>query len=150
MSFGSKSPNCFCETSFNFEIWVTFDVFTIYWHGGHLDRVTRTVWTTFHSPNPWRLHKKFGYNWPNSFRGKVVWNKFMSGNIIFIIQGHVTLKWNIRSSPNSNWSEILCLSWIPASLKKLQSKLKALWARQHFPHYKFMGKNFVTQGLVTL
>ena len=60
------------------------------------------------------------------------------------------LKCNIRSGPNWNWSEILCLSWIPASLKKLRSKLKSLWAGQHFPHYKSMGKFFVAQGLVTL
>ena len=60
-------------------------------------------------------------------------------NIIFVIQEQVTLKWNIRSGP---WSEILCLSWILASLKMLQSKLKALWAGQHFPHYKFYGKIF--------
>ena len=78
MSFGSKSPNCFCETSFNFESWVTFDVFNIYGHGGHLGHMTRTVWTTFCSPDPWRLHMKFGYNWLNIFRGEVVWNKVMS------------------------------------------------------------------------
>ena len=51
-----------------------FKVFTIYGHGGHLGHVTRTVWTTFRSPDPWRLHMKFGYNWPSSFRGEVVWN----------------------------------------------------------------------------
>ena len=77
MNFGFKSPNCFFETSFNFEIWVTFEVFTIYGHGGHLGHVTMTIWTTFHSPDPWRLHMKFCYNWPNSFRGEVVWNQIV-------------------------------------------------------------------------
>ena len=71
------------------------------------------------------------------------------GNIL-VAQGLVPLQKIIRPGPNSNWSEILCLSWIPASLKKLQSKLKSLWAGQHFPHYKSMGKPFVTQGLVPL
>ena len=51
-----------------------FKVFTIYGHGGHLGHVTRTVWTIFRSPDPWRLHMKFGYNWPSGFRGEVVWN----------------------------------------------------------------------------
>ena len=51
-----------------------FKVFTIYGHGGHLGHVMRTVWTIFRSPDPWRLHMKFGYNWPCSFRGEVVWN----------------------------------------------------------------------------
>ena len=49
-----------------------FKVFTIYERGGHAGHVTRTVLTTFHSPDPWRLHMKFGYNWPSSFRGEVV------------------------------------------------------------------------------
>ena len=69
---------------------------------------------------------------------------------IFVAQGLVTLQKIIRPGPNSNWSQILCLSWISASLKKLQSKLEALWAGQHLPHYKSMGKFFVAQGLVTL
>ena len=42
--------------------------------GSHLGHMTKTVWTTFRSPDPWRLHIKFGYNWPSSFRGEVIWN----------------------------------------------------------------------------
>ena len=41
-----------------------FKVFTIYGHGGHLGHVTRTVYTTFRFPDPWRLHMKFGYIGP--------------------------------------------------------------------------------------
>ena len=26
--------------------------------------------TNFHSPYPWRLHIKFGFDWPSSFRGE--------------------------------------------------------------------------------
>ena len=37
----------------------------------------------------------------------------------FIAQRRVTLKRMIPPGPNLNLSEILCLSWIPASLKKL-------------------------------
>ena len=51
-----------------------FKFFTIYGHGGHLGHVTRTIWTIFRSPDPWRLHMKLGYNRPSSFRGEVVWN----------------------------------------------------------------------------
>ena len=49
-----------------------FKVFTINGCGGHLGHVTRTVLTFFHSPDPWRLHMKFDYNWLGSFRGEVV------------------------------------------------------------------------------
>ena len=131
-------------------------------------------------------------NWPNNFRGEVVWNKFMSrkhyfchsrasnSEVKYQIWSKFDLVWDFmpvldtckfkevaiktqgsmgrttfftiitqweffclsRASnsaennptwPNSNWFEILCLSWIPASLKKLQSKLKVLWPWQHFP-----------------
>ena len=42
-------------------------VFTIYGRGGHLGHVTQTPQTNFRSPNPWRLHKKLGFDWPSSF-----------------------------------------------------------------------------------
>ena len=48
-------------------------------------------------------------------------------------QGHVTPKWLIRSSQNSNLSEILWLSWLPASLTKILSKMNELAWRHHFP-----------------
>ena len=48
-------------------------------------------------------------------------------------QGHVTPKWLIRSSRNSNSSEILWLSWLPASLTKIWSKMNELAWRHHFP-----------------
>ena len=62
----------------------------------------------------------------------------------FITPGGVTLKRMIRPGPNSNLSEISCLSWIPASLKKLWSKLKALCPGQCQICF------FITQGQVTL
>ena len=38
-------------------------VFTIYGRGGHLGHVTQMPRTNFHSPNPRRLHIKFGFDW---------------------------------------------------------------------------------------
>ena len=43
------------------------------WHDSHLEVPIKTVLAIFHSPNPWKLHMKFGYIWPISFRGEVVW-----------------------------------------------------------------------------
>ena len=59
----------------------------------------------------------------------------------FNAQGLITLKRMIWPGPNSNLSEIFCLSWIPASLKELRLKLNALPPGQHFPYYtcKSMG-----------
>ena len=48
-------------------------VFTIYGRGGHLGHVTKTVWTNFRSPILRRLHMKYEFNWPSSFRGEDVW-----------------------------------------------------------------------------
>ena len=48
-----------------------FKVFTIYGHGGHLGHVTWTVYITFRSPFPRRLHIKFGFDWPSGFRDDV-------------------------------------------------------------------------------
>ena len=45
----------------------------------------------------------------------------------------------IESRPNSNLSEILWLISLPASMKKIRSKMKALACLQHFPHYTPMG-----------
>ena len=39
-------------------------VFTIYGHGGHLGHVTQMSRTNFRSPDRWRLHMKFGFDWP--------------------------------------------------------------------------------------
>ena len=54
-------------------------------------------------------------------------------------QGQLTPKFLVQSGPNSNLSEILWLSSLPASMKKIRSKMKALACSQHFPHYNPMG-----------
>ena len=38
-------------------------VFNIYRHGGHLSHVTWTIYITFCSTFPRRLHIKFGFDW---------------------------------------------------------------------------------------
>ena len=45
--------------------------FTIYGCDGHLGDVTQMPRTNFHSTYPQRLHTKFGFDWPSSFREDV-------------------------------------------------------------------------------
>ena len=52
-------------------------------------------------------------------------------------QGQLTPYSVVRSGRNSNLSQILCMSSLPASMKKIGSTEKR-W-RHHFPHYKSMG-----------
>ena len=54
-------------------------------------------------------------------------------------QGQLTPQSLVESGPNSNLSEILWLSSLPASMKKIRSKMKALEWTQHFPHYNPKG-----------
>ena len=49
-------------------------------------------------------------------------------------QGQITPKWIIRSDSNSNLFELLCLSTLPASLTKTQSKVTKKKWRHHFFH----------------
>ena len=42
-------------------------VFTIDGRGGHLSPVTKMPRANFCSPDPWRLHMKFGFDWPSGF-----------------------------------------------------------------------------------
>ena len=54
-------------------------------------------------------------------------------------QGQLTPQSLVESGSNSNLSEILSLYSLPASMKKIRSKMKALACSQHFPHYNPMG-----------
>ena len=54
-------------------------------------------------------------------------------------QGQLTPQSLVQSGPNSNLSKILWLSSLPASMKKIRSKIEALACSQHFPHYNPMG-----------
>ena len=46
--------------------------------------------------------------------------------------GQITPKWLVWSGQNSNTSEILCLSWLSASLTKIRSIMYMLAWRHHF------------------
>ena len=54
-------------------------------------------------------------------------------------QGQLTSQSLVRSGRISNSSEMLWMVLLPASMKKIQSKMKALEWSQHFPHYNPMG-----------
>ena len=54
-------------------------------------------------------------------------------------QGQQNSQSLVRSSRISNLSEMLWMFLLPASMKKIRSKMKALECSQHFPHYNPMG-----------
>ena len=54
-------------------------------------------------------------------------------------QGQLTPQSLVRSGRISNSSEMLWMSSLPASMKKIRSKMKALEWTQHVPHYNPMG-----------
>ena len=54
-------------------------------------------------------------------------------------QGQLTPQSLVRSGRISNSFEMLCMFLLPASMKKIQSKMKALEWSQHFLHYNPMG-----------
>ena len=63
---------------------------------------------------------------------------FKSMGIFPDAQGQLTPQSLVRSGRISNLSEILWMSSLPASMKKIRSKMKALEWTQHFPHYNSM------------
>ena len=97
------------------------------------------------SPLPLMLHIKFDQDWPTCLRDIQV-RKCK----IFVIQGQVTPKWVVGSGPKSNSSELLCLSWLPATLMMIRSKMNALAWRQHFPIISRWEILFDAQGQLTL
>ena len=50
---------------------------------------------------------------------------------------------------NRTRPEFLCLSWLPATLMMIRSKMNELAWRHHFPHYKSMGNILDAQGQLT-
>ena len=64
---------------------------------------------------------------------------FKSMGIFQDAQGQLTPQSLVESGQNLKLSEILWLSSLPASMKKIRSKMKALEWTQHFPHYNPMG-----------
>ena len=80
------------------------------------------------SPTLVMLHIKFDQDWPTGLRDIQV-RKCK----IFVIQGQVTPKLVVWSGPKSNSLELLRLSWLPATLMMIWSKMNELARRQHFP-----------------
>ena len=54
-------------------------------------------------------------------------------------QGQLTPQSLVRSGRILNSSEMLCMFSLPASMKKIRSKMKTLECSQHFPHYNPIG-----------
>ena len=54
-------------------------------------------------------------------------------------QGQLTPQSLVQSGRISYSSEMLCMFLLPASMKKIRWKMKALECSQHFPHYNPMG-----------
>ena len=64
---------------------------------------------------------------------------YKSMGIILDAQGQLTPQSLVRSGRILNSSEMLSRFSLPASMKKIRSKMKALEWKQHFPHYNPMG-----------
>ena len=73
------------------------------------------------------LHIKFDQYWPTGLRGIQV-RKCK----IFVIEGQVSPKWIVWSGPKANSSALLCLSWLPAALMMIRSKMNELAWKEHF------------------
>ena len=54
-------------------------------------------------------------------------------------QGQLTPQSEVEPSQNSNSTEMLWLSFLPARMKKIHLKMKLLEWPKHFPHYYSMG-----------
>ena len=66
-------------------------------------------------------------------------SQYKSMGIFPDARGQLTPQSLVESGLNSNLSEILWLSLLPVSMKKIQSKMKALACSKRFPHYNPIG-----------
>ena len=71
--------------------------------------------------------------WPQHF------SHYKSMGIFPDAQGQLTPQSEVEPGRNSNSSEMLWFSLLPARMKKIQSEMKLLEWPQHFPHYNSMG-----------
>ena len=96
---------------------------------------------------PLRLHMKFGFNWPSGF-GEDLWKWWTDGQrmedrtcLYYKLTNEPkcsgelkTYNWAMETSGlKSNSSELLCLSWLPATLMMIRSKMNELTWRHYFP-----------------
>ena len=68
-----------------------------------------------------------------------VFSHYKSTGFFLDAQGQLTPLSGVRSCRNWNSSEILCMSSLPASIKRIKSKTTDKRRRNCFPHYKSMG-----------
>ena len=80
------------------------------------------------SPTPMMLHIKFDQDWPTGFKDIQV-----QKCEIFVTQGQVTPKLEVWFGPKLNSTELLCLSWLPATLMMIRSKMNKLACQHYFP-----------------
>ena len=64
-------------------------------------------------------------------------------------QGQITLELVVVSGQNLNKSKLSCMSFLPARMKMIESKMKELECSQNFSHYKSMGFFPDAQGQLT-
>ena len=64
-------------------------------------------------------------------------------------QGKLTPQSEVGSTLNSNSSKLLWLSWLPARMKKIQSKMKALeWSQQCYIIHQFVRCSRAANSLI--
>ena len=127
------------------------------WPSLKSSRVTAPVWSSSNStgsilwPRRTEKHlKKFIYTFKLCPEFKLIWASISVVLVTckfdedMIIRSFSTSKAanSVVSGPirpNSNSSEILCMSSLPASIERIGSKAPETRLRHHFPHYKSMG-----------
>ena len=66
-----------------------------------------------------------------------------------MLKGSITPWSVVESGRNSNLSKLLCVSFLPARMKTIKSKVQALECSQHVFHSKSMGMFQDDQGQLT-
>ena len=65
------------------------------------------------------------------------------------VQGQITLVLVVVYGQNLNTSKLSCMSYLPARMRLIKSKMKELECSQDFSHYKSMGIFLDAQGQLT-
>ena len=65
------------------------------------------------------------------------------------VQGQITLELVVVSGQNFNSSKLSCMSFLPARMRMIESKMKELECSQDFSNYKSMGIFPDTHGQLT-
>ena len=84
---------------------------------------------------------------PIKNRGARVFTTFYSN--FSDAQGQITLELVVVSGVNLNSFKVSCMSFLPARMRMIESKMKELECSQDFSHYKSMGIFPDSQGQLT-